>query len=79
MYFQMKLQIYLQLSLEEELVSLYGCQKTPVVLHRCTYFKMNLQIFSSGKRINEINEQDYTIVKVAERIPCEGEISAPNS
>ena len=40
---------------------------------------MNLQIFSSGKRINEINEQDYTIVKVAERIPCEGEISAPNS
>jgi len=63
----MKLQIYLQLSLEEELVSLYGCQKTPVVLHRCTYFKMNLQIFSSGKRINEINEQDYKmIVKVAE-------------
>ena len=67
MYFQMKLQIYLQLSLEEELVSLYGCQKTPVVLHRCTYFKMNLQIFGSGKRINEINEQDYKmIVKVAE-------------
>jgi len=40
---------------------------------------MNLQIFSDGKWITEINEQDYTIVKVAERVPREGEISAPNS